>query len=90
MAQDLNYKNLLNNFIDSSKLYALDVKTRLNNLFLYSSMGNVEEIMFSRNFHSGTLGTTQGSLVGIPNEVVSRITTYYTTCLLYTSPSPRD
>ena len=79
MAQDLNYKNLLNNFIDSSKLYALDVKTRLNNLFLYSSMGNVEEIMFSRNFHSGTLGTTQGSLVGIPNEVVSRITTYYTT-----------
>ena len=79
MAEDLNYKNLLNNFIDSSKLYSLDVKTRLNNLFLYSSMGNVEEIMFSRNFYIGTLGTTSGNLVGIPNEVISRITTYYTT-----------
>jgi len=79
MEQNLNYKNLLNNFIDSSKLYALDVKTRLNNLFLYSSMGNVEEIMFSRNFYNGTLGTTTGNLVGIPNEVISRITTYYTT-----------
>jgi|TARA_R110000824_G_scaffold104571_2_gene248188 hypothetical protein len=79
MAQDLNYKNLLNNFIDNGKAYALDVKTRLNNLFLYSSMGNVEEIMFSRNFYNGTLGTTSGNLVGIPNEVVSRITTYYTT-----------
>jgi len=79
MAKVINYKNLLNAFIDESKAYSLDVKNRLNNLFLYHSMGSVEEIMFSRNFYTGILGSSTGNLVGIPKKIIDRIDTYHTT-----------
>tara|TARA_R110000824_G_scaffold56365_7_gene154378 strand:+ start:535 stop:1617 length:1083 start_codon:yes stop_codon:yes gene_type:complete len=79
MSKAINYKNLLNTFIDESKAYSLDIKNRLNNLFLYHSMGSVEEIMFSRNFYTGTLGSSTGNLVGIPLKIIDRIDTYYTT-----------
>ena len=79
MAQILNYKNLLNTFVDESKAYSLDVKNRLNNLFLYHSMGVVEEAMSSRNFYIGIFGYGNGNLVGIPKKVISRISNYYTT-----------
>ena len=52
MDYTINYKNLLNTFVDESKAYSLDVKNRLHDLFLYHSMGAVEEIMFTRNFSS--------------------------------------
>jgi len=79
MAQILNYKNLLNTFVDESKAYSLDVKNRLSDLFLYHSMGAVEEVMSSRNFYSGAFGSSPGNLVGIPKKVISRVSTYYTT-----------
>ena len=79
MAQILNYKNLLNTFVDESKAYSLDVKNRLNNLFLYHSMGVVEEAMSSRNFYVGILGDGNGNLVGIPKKLIGRISNYYTT-----------
>ena len=80
MDYTINYKNLLNTFVDESKAYSLDVKNRLHDLFLYHSMGAVEEIMFTRNFSAGILGTaTDARLVGVPREVITRITDYYTT-----------
>ena len=80
MDYTINYKNLLNTFVDESKAYSLDVKNRLHDLFLYHSMGAVEEIMFIRNFSDGILGTaTDARLVGVPREVITRITDYYTT-----------
>jgi len=80
MDYTINYKNLLNAFVDESHAYSLDVKNRLNNVFLYHSMGLVEEAMVSRNYKTGTLGTnSSGNLVGIPNQIISRITTYYET-----------
>jgi len=80
MDYTINYKNLLNTFVDESQAYSLDVKNRLNDVFLYESMGLVEELMYSRNYAKGILGTnSDGNLVGIPNKVISRITTYYET-----------
>jgi hypothetical protein len=80
MDYTINYKNLLNTFVDESRAYSLDVKNRLHDLFLYHSMGAVEEIMFTRNFSNGILGTTTNAqLVGVPREVITRITDYYTT-----------
>ena len=57
MDQVINYKNLLNAFVDESKAYSLDVKNRLNETYLYYSMGLVEELMYSRNYTNGKLGT---------------------------------
>ena len=80
MDYKINYKNLLNAFVEESHAYSLDVKNRLNDAFLYHSMGLVEEVMFSRNYKTGTLGSnSNGNLVGIPNKIISRITTYYET-----------
>ena len=80
MDQVINYKNLLNAFVDESKAYSLDVKNRLNETYLYYSMGLVEELMYSRNYTNGKLGTnSNGNLVGIPNKIISRITNYYDT-----------
>jgi len=80
MDYTINYKNLLNAFVDESSAYSLDVKNRLYDVFLYHSMGLVEESMFSRNYKTGTFGTNpNGNLMGIPNKIISRITTYYET-----------
>jgi len=78
MRKILNYKELLNSFVDNSKAYGLDVKNRLNNLFLYYNMGCVEELMVSRNFTTGVFGATNSNLVGIPKDIISRISSYYT------------
>lgn len=79
MSLQINYKNLLNSFIDNGKSYTLDVKDRLSKLFLYHNMGCVEEIMVSRNYNNGTFGVTPVNLVGIPNDIVGRVTGYHTT-----------
>ena len=47
MTGTTNYKSLLNTFAGNSKSYALDIKNRLQNLFLFNSMGLVEELMYS-------------------------------------------
>ena len=78
MKKTLNYKSLLNSFVDKSQSYSLDVKNRLTNLFLYYNMGCVEEVMSSRQFTNGLFGATNSNLVGIPKEIISRISSYYT------------
>ena len=77
MAQ-LQYKNLLNSFVEASKSYSLDIKNRIELMFLQYNLGLVEEFMYGRNFQTGTLGTGSGSLVGIPHDIFGRITTDYT------------
>ena len=80
MAQELNYKNILNLFVDRANSYTFDVKSRLEEMYYKQSMGLVEEFMVTRNFSYGTLGTISGgNLVGIPRDIVDRLTTYYTT-----------
>ena len=78
MRKILNYKSLLNSFVDKSQSYSLDIKNRLTNLFLYYNMGCVEEVMLSRQFNNGLFGATNSNLVGIPKEIISRISSYYT------------
>ena len=70
MPAELNYKNLLNLFVDRTKSYSLDTKTRLEDLYYQNSMGLVEEFMVSRNFSFGTLGSGNRNLVGIPKDVI--------------------
>ena len=79
MPAELNYKNLLNLFVDRTKSYSLDTKTRLEDLYYQNSMGLVEEFMVSRNFSFGTLGSGNRNLVGIPKDVIDRLNTYYVT-----------
>ena len=85
MTGTTNYKTTLNTFVGSSKAYGLDVKNRIQNLFLYNSMGLVEELMYSRNYHEGMLGGNNSigggvtNLVGIPKDLLDRVSTYYTT-----------
>ena len=76
MAQNINYKNLLNGFVDYTKAYAQDVNNRLRNLFLYYNMGCVEEFMYIRNFKTGTLGTGPITLLGIPEGMFERLSGY--------------
>lgn len=76
MAQNINYKNLLNGFVDYTKAYAQDVNNRLRNLFLYYNMGCVEEFMYTRNFKTGTLGTGPITLLGIPEGMFERLSGY--------------
>ena len=77
MANELNYKNILNSFVDRSKSYTMDVKNRLNTLSLDYSMGLTEEFMLNRNFTTGTIGDGMGQLVGIPSDIFERLVTYY-------------
>ena len=77
MADNINYKNLLNSFVDYSKSYALDINNRLRNLFLYYNMGLLEEFMYNRRFKSGTLAATGINLLGIPEGIFERLITYY-------------
>ena len=80
MAQELNYKNTLNLFVDRASSYSTDVKKRTEEMYEQHSMGLVEEFMYTRNFSYGTLGTiSSGNLVGIPRDIIDRLTTYYTT-----------
>ena len=85
MTGTTNYKNTINNFVDNSKAYSLDVKNRLTNLFLFNNMGLVEEVMHSRTFNLGKLGGDESigglttNLVGVPKELFQRIINYYTT-----------
>ena len=74
----IKYKNLLNSFVDGSKSYSLDIKNRIELIFLQYNLGLVEEFMYDRKFQTGTLGTSSGSLIGIPNDIFGRITTDYT------------
>ena len=78
MAKQLNYKNILNSFVDRGKSYSLDVKNRLTTLALDYNMGVIEEFMYDRNFKTGTVGNSTGDyLVGIPNRVFERIVNHY-------------
>jgi len=85
MTGTTNYKSLINTFAGNSKSYALDVKNRLQNLFLYNSMGLVEELMHSRTYHIGILGGKESiggfttNLVGIPEGLFDRVINSYTT-----------
>jgi|TARA_R100001463_G_scaffold12745_10_gene34352 gas vesicle protein len=79
MPAELNYKNLLNLFVDRTKSYSLDTKTRIEDLYYQNSMGLVEEFMVSRNFSFGTLGSGNRHLVGIPKDIIDRLNTYYIT-----------
>ena len=79
MPAELNYKNLLNLFVDRTKSYSLDTKTRIEDLYYQNSMGLVEEFMVSRNFSFGTLGSGNRHLVGIPKDIIERLNTYYVT-----------
>ena len=79
MVSNRNYKNILNTFVGNSKSYGLDVKNRLKNLFLYNSMGLVEELMYSRHFYTGDLGNGFARLVGVPKTLIDRISNNYTT-----------
>ena len=74
----IKYKNLLNSFVDGSKAYSLDLRNRIELLFLQYNLGLVEEFMYDRRFNTGTLGTGSSTLVGIPNDIFGRITTDYT------------
>lgn len=74
----IKYKNLLNSFVDGSKSYSLDLKNRIELLFLQYNLGLVEEFMYNRKFNRGTLGTGNSTLVGIPNDIFGRIMTEYT------------
>ena len=78
MAKQLNYKNILNSFVDNSKSYSLDVRNRLKQLSLKYSMGLAEEFMYKRNFVTGTMGNSAGNLVGVPDGVFTRLVDYYT------------
>ena len=71
----IKYKNLLNSFVDGSKSYSLDIKNRIELLFLQYNLGLVEEFMYDRRFQTGTLGTGSGTLIGIPNNIFGRLTT---------------
>ena len=73
----IKYKNLLNSFVDGSKSYSLDIRNRIELLFLQYNLGLVEEFMYDRRFDSGTLGTSSSTLVGIPNDIFGRIMTDY-------------
>jgi len=79
MPAELNYKNLLNLFVDRTKSYSLDTKSRLEDLYYQNSMGLVEEFMVDRNFYFGVLGTSNRHLMGIPKNIIDRLNTYYTT-----------
>ena len=80
MAKKLNYKNILNSFVDRTKSYSLDVKNRLSTLTLNYNMGITEEFMDNRNFKVGTIGPSSGEyLVGVPNGVFEKIVNYYNT-----------
>ena len=74
----IKYKNLLNSFVDGSKSYSLDIKNRIELLFLQYNLGMVEEFMYDRRFQEGTLGLGSSSLLGIPNDIFGRLTKDYT------------
>ena len=79
MAENINYKVLLNSVVDHTKSYALDVNNRIKNLFLYYNLGCVEEFMLNRRFKTGTWGalTTGITLLGIPEGIFDRLINYY-------------
>ena len=78
MAQILKYKNLLNQFVDYSKSYALDTKNQLSTMVLNDSMGLTEELMNNRIFFNGNLGSTNTNMVGVPHKIIDDIVTKYT------------
>ena len=43
MAKQINYKNLLNGFVDTSNAYTSDVNNRLKSLYFYYNMGCVDD-----------------------------------------------
>ena len=79
MAKVIKYRNLLNSFVDSGRAYSIGVKNELTELYLRQSMGLLEEFMYDRNFVNGTIGTTSGKLVGVPNRIFDEIMNQYTT-----------
>tara|TARA_R110001583_G_scaffold22389_4_gene84096 strand:+ start:337 stop:1425 length:1089 start_codon:yes stop_codon:yes gene_type:complete len=79
MANEIQYKNLLNSFVDFTNAYALDVKNSLSEMFLTQSMGLTEEFMFDRIFTNGTIGSLSRQLVGIPQFIIDDIVVKYTT-----------
>jgi hypothetical protein len=79
MANIIKYRNLLNSFVDSGRAYSLGVKNELTELYLRQSMGLLEEFMYDRNFVNGTIGTTNGKLVGVPNRIFDEIMSQYIT-----------
>jgi len=79
MAENINYKILLNSVVDHTKAYGLDVNNRIKNLFLHYNLGCVEEFMLNRRFSTGTWGTlsTGITLLGIPEGIFDRFINYY-------------
>ena len=79
MAKQINYKNLLNGFVDTSNAYTSDVNNRLKSLYFYYNMGCVEEYLHNRRFNSGSVGNSGNTkpFVGIPSQIFQTITTYY-------------
>ena len=78
MAKQLNYKNILNSFVDRTKSYSLDVKNRLSTLTLNYNMGITEEFMYNRNFKKGTIGSSTGEyLVGVPSGIFEKVVNDY-------------
>jgi len=78
MAKQLNYKNILNSFVDRTKSYSLDVKNRLSTLTLNYNMGITEEFMYDRNFKNGTIGSYTGEyLVGVPSGIFEKVVNDY-------------
>ena len=79
MADNINYKVLLNSMVDHTKTYALDVNNRIKKLFLYYNLGCVEEFMLNRRFKTGTWGalTTGITLLGMPEGIFDRLINYY-------------
>ncbi len=80
MTKKLNYKNVLNSFVDRTKSYSLDVKNRLTTLTLNYNMGIIEEFMYDRNFKNGTIGSYTGEyLIGVPNGIFEKVVNDYNT-----------